>query len=91
MHYRILIIGPSAKLDRTSVSKFVSESVDSIELQNPCLRGCLSQLVKCNLIITLKDWETDEIASGLAQIARIAQITIVHEINFDSYVQPKNN
>lgn len=91
MRYKILIIGPSSAIENTSATSFLADSVDSVELQNPELRKSLSQMSKANLIITLKDWENDEIASGLAQIARIAKIPVVHEINFASYVQPKND
>lgn len=91
MRYNILIIGPADTLEITSVGKFGGELVDSVELQNPELKECLGQMGAANLIITLKNWEKDEIASGLAQIARIAQIPVVHEIKFASYVQPKND
>lgn len=91
MQYNILIIGPTVAIEGTSPAKFGGELVVSVELQNEELKECLGQMGESNLIVTLKDWENDEVASRLAQIARIAQIPVVHEIKFASYVQSKND
>lgn len=91
MQYRILIIGPIEALESTSLSKFGRESVDSIQIQDEDTMIALKQMSECNLIVTLKFWEYDYSASKLAKIARIAEIPVVHEINFASYVLTKND
>lgn len=91
MNYRILIIGSEKAITETTLSKFGFENVDSIEIRHENMQDCLIQMGETNLIVTLKDWETDPESTKLAQIARIAEIPVVHEINFASYVQSKDN
>ena len=91
MKFRILIIGPTPYINEVSLSNFGADEVEWIERQGSTLNRCLVQIAKCNLIVTLKDWETESLAQKIIEIARITETSVVHEINFKNYVQSKND
>lgn len=91
MNYRVLIVGPEETVFNTSIANFDNENIDSIERIEGTIQRCLVKIAKCNLLVTLVGWEDDTKSQDLVQIARIAKIPVVHEINFKTYVQPKND
>lgn len=48
-------------------------------------------LCDCNLVITTGEWSENQHLFSLVNIARSLQITVIHESNFQKYVEQHNN
>lgn len=48
-------------------------------------------LCDCSLVITTGEWSENQHLFSLVNIARSLQITVIHESNFQKYVEQHNN
>lgn len=84
----ILLIGDL--LDKR-LSDFSHEHVKSIETLSSDSKEMLVQLSKCDLVITLPNWDEKKENFIAIEIARKVEIEVIHYLRFQKYVQTIND
>ncbi|MCT4562674.1 MAG: hypothetical protein N4A41_15000 [Crocinitomicaceae bacterium] len=83
----IFFAGPQDEIERVNPFRYGEDPVESILKQNPSsLKINIRELMKCDLLVTVNDWETNQDTCQLVNVARIAGIEVLHIQRFIEHV-----
>jgi len=98
MHYNVLLVASEEALHTLDISKFTHDSFTSLETTERIyhhpdrqLKNTVRKASRCELLVTIGDWSENASLRKLVDIARMMNITIIHETNFQKYVDQSEN
>lgn len=83
----IFFAGPAAELELINPFQYGVQPIESIRKQNPTnFKLNVSELMKCDLLVTSSQWMDEPKSADLVTVARIAGIEVYHIQRFLEHV-----
>lgn len=88
----VFVIAPKNKVKAIELSKFTLNETSTVELfGHSHFLFDLRKMLKSDLVVTAGDWHEDPSCVKAVNIARIADLTVIHESHFKTYAEQNNN